>query len=185
MLHAIKKLFRNTNKTKELPPSYDSISLKSTPPPYSSDLCKSEEYEKPPQYDMLSTDTIDKTDITKLINTLYKMGQKSYIIIDMSTVNLKKLLLEIAKNHPSLSVFQFFTSANLIFNSISIKINDSTVNITEKMIIFGFNNIVIEYENSSNSKKINNHNATLCKFQMVGYEHFASIYNHSAYYHNM
>jgi hypothetical protein len=220
MFHFIKKIFRKTNKIDKLPPSYDSISLKSTPPSYdsislqstppshdsiskkstppsyssdvprskkyenslhySSDLSKSEEYEKPPQYDM-------STDTTKLIDSLYTMGQKSYIIIDMSKVNFKELLFEIAKNHSSLSVYQFFSidqnaygrTGKLIYKpvSISIKINDSVVKITDKMIIIGFKNIVIEYENSfnttinmneskKNNSKKNNENTTSRMFQI-------------------
>jgi superfamily II DNA helicase RecQ len=162
-----------------LPPHYDDLSIKSGSLPSYDETITFSKYQIPEKCDDIPSSSIKSnfkstksTKHSKLIDKLYTMGQKSYIIIDMSKVNFKELLLEIAKNHSSLavyqfvtnekndsrrSVFQFFTTDKLIFKpiSISIKINDSVVKITDKMIIIGFKNIVIEYENSFNSKKNN------------------------------
>ena len=142
-----------------LPPHYDDLSIKT---------------ECLPSYDeifTLNTLNLNSTIYSQVIDKLYKMGPKSYIVIDSSIYDLKKLTAELAiNNHNKLTLFNFIRYFKDDARNMQIVINNTKYNTTKNFIVLGFNNIDIQIDGKVNTKQ----ECTLYTFQINNGKYFAS-----------
>jgi hypothetical protein len=176
----ILKFFRiKSNKfdANYLPPHYDDLSIKSGYLPSYDETISYNMLDNPEKCDIPSLSiksnfkSTTSTKYSKLIDTLYKMGPKSYIVVDPNVYELEKLAVELAiNNHTELTLFEFYRYYISDTNIVSININNKTTTTTKDFVILGFNDIDIKFDGKQNMKQ----KCTCYSFQIINGKYIAS-----------
>ncbi len=153
-----------------LPPHYDDLSIRSGCLPSYEEIITFSKFQIPEKGDDIPSSSIKSdfnttksTQYSKLIDKLYKMGPKSYIVVDPDVYDLEKLAVELAiNNHTQLTLFNFYRYYKLDTNLVSININNKTTTTTKDLVVLGFNNIDIEINGKKNLKEL----CTVYNFQI-------------------
>ena len=152
-----------------LPPHYDDLSIKSDCLPSYDETITFSKYQIPEKNTI--NPKLSSTKYSKLIDTLYKMGPKSYIVVDPTVYDLEMLAIELANNnHTKLTLFNFYRYYNTDTNKISININNKTTTTTKDLVVLGFSDIDIEINGKQNLKLP----CTVYSFQINNGKYYAS-----------
>ncbi len=167
------KMFCNKYDADHLPPHYDDLSIKADCLPSYDETITFSKYQIPE----------NSTIYSKLIDTLYKMGPKSYIkvdpnVFDPNVFDLEKLAIELAiNNHTKLTLFKFYQDFKTNTTKISININNKTIVTTKDLVILGFSDIDITIDGKQNMK----HPCNIYAFQIANGKYIASCLHSPTY----